>query len=172
MKQLVLLAVIVGLFFGTLALASASPSVPPQQYYVRWKSPVTYTCTHSPGDYQLDVLPAYYDYYVPQDAQMIAVDTVDDSYGHSSGAEPMVTHWPNGAGQRQHQPDVADSKSYPITGQITLETFINHTLVYESTYIATCTANSHGTLNASIINNNRPLHFEAVSEQGLTFYHP
>jgi len=172
MKRIALLTLLVALFFGTLVLASAGPSVPPQQYYIRWKSPVLYTCTHSPGNYQLDVLPATYDYYVPHDAQMIAVDTVHDSYGDSSAPEPTVTNWTNGAGQRQHQPDVADSKSYPITGQITLETFVNHTLVYKSTYVATCTANSHGTLNASITNDNHPLRAEVWSEQGLTFYHP
>ena len=172
MKQLALCAVVAALFFGSLAVVLAGPLAPPQQYYIRWKSPVTYTCTHTPGDYELDVLPAYYDYYVPTDAQMIAVDATSSSYGHSSAPEPTVTHWGNGAGERQHHPDVADSKSYPITGQITLETFINHTLVYESTYIATCTASSHGTLNASIINDNHPQHASAWAEGSLTLNPP
>jgi hypothetical protein len=173
MKRIALLTLLVALFFGTLILASAGPSVPPQQYYIRWKSPVLYSCTHvSAGDDRMIVNTAF-NYYVPAGTQMSEEDTTQSSYGDTGGGS-VIIDWPYGTGAGQHvfHGFQLDSKSYPMMAQVSIGTIINHTLVYESTFTATCTANSHGTLNASITNDNRPLHVEAWAEQGLTFYRP
>ncbi len=48
LRRLALLTLLVGLFFGSLAVVLAGGgglATPP--YYIRWKSPITYTCTHS-----------------------------------------------------------------------------------------------------------------------------
>ncbi len=101
MKRIALLTVLAALFFGSLAVVLAGPSVPPQQYYIRWKSPVPYTCTHMPGDDRLVVITTYFDYNVPAGTQMSEEDTTHSSYG-DTGGRSSVTDWAYPAGTGQH----------------------------------------------------------------------
>ncbi len=165
MKRLALLTLLVGLFFGSLAVVLAGGgglATPP--YYIRWKSPVTYTCTHSQYYYGLRVAVTTLNYNVPTDAVMTEVDTSDNSVGHFVNAQDEESDWINGRGQRQHTTYEVDSASYPIKLQADIQTFVNNVPVYKSTLTAQCTANSNGSLTASINNNPHPLYFEAASE--------
>ncbi|HVU10094.1 MAG TPA: hypothetical protein VHD90_02400 [Phototrophicaceae bacterium] len=173
MKQTALLTLLIGLFFGSLAVILAGPTVPPQQYYIRWKSPVAYTCTHVSSNDDRMIVNTSFDYYVPAGTQMSESDTTHSSYGDTGGMT-VITDWAYGTGAGQHvfHGFQLDSKSYPMSAQVTIGTIINHALVYESTFAAVCTGSSNATLHASIVNNNRPLHLIALPEGNIGIVHP
>ena len=162
MKRISLLTLLVALFFG--ALASVSADAP---YYVSLNSPVTYTCTHSAGEYHLNVALTYLAYDAPIDALMTETDITDNSFGHFVTSQDDESDWMNFLGIRKHTTYKVDSASYPITLQAILKTYINRKEVHLRTFTAHCTANSHGSLLAVTNNVENPLTFGVWPEGSL-----
>ena len=169
MKHIVLFTILVGLFFGTLRSVAA---LPPLQYYVRWATPVLYTCTHSSGQYELFVSQTHLDYLAPNTAIMNETDIVDNSNGHFVTPQATESDWMNFSGTRAHTTYTIDSASYPITIQAVLRTYVNGAEVYRSTFTARCTGSSHGGLSATIDNNDNPLIYGVWQPSTFTNTHP
>jgi hypothetical protein len=167
MKRIALLTVIAALFFGTLAAVSADAP-----YYVSWNSPVTYTCTHSGGEYHLDVALTSLAYDAPIDALLTETDITDNSFGHFVTSQDDESDWMNFLGIRKHTTYTIVSASYPISLQAILKTYVNGKEVHLSSFTAHCTANSHGSLLAATNNVENPLTFGVWSEGSLGTYRP
>jgi len=171
MKRIALLTLLVGLFFGSMVVVLAGGLATPP-FYITWKLPVTYTCVHTAYYDELLTAITILNYNVPTAAVMTEVDTSDNSVGHFVVVQDEESDWINGRGQRQHIAYAVDSASYPITLKADIKTYVNNVPVYESTLTATCTDNSHGTLNASIDNNLHPLHAEVWPGGSIGIVHP
>ncbi|HVU10093.1 MAG TPA: hypothetical protein VHD90_02395 [Phototrophicaceae bacterium] len=169
MKRFALFTVLAALFFGTLAAASAHAP-----YYVAWDASARYICSHSNGQYEMNVAHAYLDYDAANAVIATETDYADDPTGHHVYPQVNQTDWTGTLGQRRHWDFTFISTGYPITMQAVLKTYDNGKEVYLSTLTARCTADTAITssLPASTHNVENPLVFGVYSEQGAITYRP